>query len=75
MPTRPGGVETPRSANSLNPTSPNAPASSFTNASARPFGAALGLDHPEGPMKSEDFLSQREDEQLFTVKVRCIRIA
>jgi len=26
-------------------------------------------------MKSEDFLSQREDEQLFTVKVRCIRIA
>ena len=70
MPNRPGGVETPRSAHSLNPTSPDAPASSFTNASKRPFGAALGLDHAEVPRKPDDFHAQNsEDEQLFTVKV------
>jgi hypothetical protein len=71
MPTHPAGVETPRSANHINPTSPNAPASSFSKASERPFGAALGLDAPEHPhpQKPNQYEHRHIEEQLFTVKV------
>lgn len=68
MPTAHSGVDTPRSNPLVNPTSPGAPPSTFTNIAGRPFSAALGHDTPEQPHKQEKFNPRIDDEQLFTVK-------
>ncbi|ORY25937.1 hypothetical protein BCR39DRAFT_542645 [Naematelia encephala] len=63
IPTRPAGVDTPRSTKATN-SNANPPPSSFSNVNGRPFGAALGLGQHDEPQ----FSPRSNEEPLFTVK-------
>ncbi|WVQ65631.1 lysophospholipase NTE1 [Kwoniella botswanensis] len=68
LPVHQGGVETPRSSPSVNPTSASPPPSTFANVNGRPFGAALGLDTSHNNGYSSPFGSGKGEETLYTVK-------